>query len=136
MIPVNVRGAKTMKLTQEKFTEAELLKGVIEHLSWLVQTGKLAFFERRNSGRRMEGGRYAGAYYRAFFKNGERYECGMPDIDGVTADGRYFAIELKRPTGKLSTQQIAIGEKLISLKLNYTVAYCIDDVIKFMRSLY
>lgn len=125
-----------MKLTQEIHSEADLLKVTIDHLNYLTQIGKLAFFERRNSGRRMEGDRYAGAYYRAFFKNGARYERGMPDIDGVTADGRYFAIELKKTGGKLSLEQIAIGEKFIALNVHYTVAYCINDVVKFMQSLY
>lgn len=124
----------SMKLTIKETTEAELLASVIEYLRSLVETRQIAFFERRNSGKSFAAdGRYAGAYYRAYFKNGECYERGMPDIDGVLKNGRYFAIELKSRRGILSKEQTEISEKFISLNVAYTVAYSLNDVILFLN---
>lgn len=59
---------------------------------------------------------------------------GFPDIFGVRLkDGKFIAIEIKKPTGKLSSEQIEFQEWAIKHKIVYGVAYSVEDALKIIE---
>lgn len=53
---------------------------------------------------------------------------GIPDIGGVLQGGRYFAIEVKRPGGRLSPEQKGWIERLSAQGVICIVATSVEDV--------
>lgn len=53
---------------------------------------------------------------------------GQADLSGVLSDGRRLEIEVKSPTGRLSTDQISFGEMIKRFGGVYIVARSLDDV--------
>jgi len=102
-----------------KVSEAMVLKDVTHFL-----TLKGVYFWRNNSGAyKSESG--------AFVRFGKK---GTSDIVGVYPGGRFFAVECKKPGGKLSDEQI---EFLKSVRLHggvVCVAESVDDVDKCLRN--
>lgn len=66
-----------------------------------------------------------------YFKvaGGQFQRAGIPDIIGCL-NGKYFAIEVKRPGGKLSEKQKKEIEAIKSCNGIVFVAYSTEDVIK------
>ncbi|UEX89710.1 VRR-NUC domain-containing protein [Staphylococcus ratti] len=59
---------------------------------------------------------------------------GFPDIFGVRLkDGKFIAIEIKKPTGKLSIEQIEFQDWAMKQKIIYGVAYSVDDAKKIIE---
>ncbi|MBI5975183.1 VRR-NUC domain-containing protein [Staphylococcus canis] len=59
---------------------------------------------------------------------------GFPDVFGVRLkDGKFIAIEIKKPNGKLSSEQIEFQNWALKHKLIYGVAYSVDDALKIIE---
>lgn len=58
-------------------------------------------------------------------------KLGIPDIIAILPpNGRFVAIEVKRPNGKLSEHQEAFRDELQRIGGLYVVATSVDDIIK------
>ncbi len=60
-------------------------------------------------------------------------EKGKPDLEAVSPKGTHWWIEVKKPGGKLSDDQIKFRDKLLANKANFLVATCIEDVEDLVR---
>ena len=56
-------------------------------------------------------------------------EVGFPDIEGITKQGRYFGIEVKRADGIVTDAQKATGDRIKKTGGIWFVARSLDDVI-------
>lgn len=63
-------------------------------------------------------------------KISDRYRSGIPDIIGCY-NGRFYSIEVKQPTGKLSKIQIYEMGKIFKAEGLYLCAKDLDDVKGF-----
>lgn len=59
-------------------------------------------------------------------------EKGISDILGITREGKFFAIEVKKPKGKVSKEQTEFIDKVNKSQGLAFVAYCIEDVIRHL----
>lgn len=57
---------------------------------------------------------------------------GCPDVIGMLRDGRFFAVEVKRPGGKPSTEQAAFVERVNEHGGLACVAYSVHDVERLL----
>lgn len=55
---------------------------------------------------------------------------GVADLLGLTKEGKFFAIEVKRPGGVLTNNQTAFLSAVRFFKCKGFVAYSVDDVMK------
>ena len=55
---------------------------------------------------------------------------GISDLLGLTREGRFFAIEVKVPGGRLSPEQDQFLKSVLSFGCIAMVAMSVDDVIK------
>ncbi|KIX91456.1 hypothetical protein TP70_02255 [Staphylococcus microti] len=99
-------------------TETELQKKIIENLNnsdckvWRANAGKLRV------GRRTV----------------QLLPKGFPDVFGVRlSDGKFVAIEIKKPFGKLSDEQIEFAKWAQENKIVYGVARSVDDALKIIE---
>ena len=56
-------------------------------------------------------------------------EAGWPDIEGMKQDGRWFGIEVKTATGKMSPAQIIMKDRINGSGGLYILARQLQDVI-------
>lgn len=100
--------------TQQKYnpTESQVLKAVLYRLKLHPE---VAWFARMNSGGCTDN---RGQFVRFGF-------TGCPDILGQLKDGRFLALEVKRPGGKPTKAQ---SEFLRKVCLNHGVGLIIDDI--------
>lgn len=92
-------------------------------LHWLKLKGIFHF--RSNTGA------FAGEYKgkKRFVRFGKK---GTPDIFAVLG-GKIFGIEVKRPKGELSEDQVRFGNELLAAGGEYIVASCLEDVLEWME---
>ena len=105
------RGRKTVVLTDnEQATNESKLHAEIndecKRRRWLAFHGSMAHRSRRT--------------------------IGEPDYVIAAPDGRVFFIEAKTKTGKLSTEQLAVGHLLNALGQRYAVVRSISEFIDFV----
>lgn len=100
-------------------TEAELQKMIIENLNnsdccrvWRANAGKLRVGKRTI----------------------QLLPKGFPDVFGVRlTDGKFIAIEIKKPDGKLSDEQIGFRDWAILNRFIYGIAHSVDEAIKIVK---
>lgn len=57
-------------------------------------------------------------------------EAGWPDIEGMTKPtGRWFGIEVKTATGKMSSEQVVMQQRINESGGIYVLARSVEDVI-------
>lgn len=66
---------------------------------------------------------------RKTFRKNKKLLKGVPDILGILPDGRFLGIEVKRPGGKVSPEQLDFIEKANGLGGVCFVAFSLEDVI-------
>lgn len=100
--------------------EKDIQKTILDYLSY-----KQIFHYRQNNG--------------SFFgeRNGKRWAFraarrGVSDIVAVI-DGKYHAIEVKRPGGHLSAFQQEFKKDIEAAGGKYFVAYSVEDVIEYFE---
>lgn len=101
--------AKPLKLKAVDPLEHERQTGIIRYLQL---EKRVRFFIRVNSGgRRM--GRVFVWFYNLFFDGKEQKGKGVSDIIGQLRDGRFFALEVKRP-GEKPTEEQAVFLSMVN----------------------
>lgn len=115
---------KPFKLQRPEPTEAMILSDVLSCLKQLQAMGKICWHARMNSGagKLQYGTAKASQFIRFGFP-------GMPDVLGQLPGGRLLAIEVKRPTGKVTDDQAAFLEKAGRSGALAFVARSVDDVL-------
>jgi len=98
-------------------------------ISALRHHKRVAWVERINSGAFNVGGDAVnrGRFFRSGF-------VGCSDVIGQLKDGRFLAVEVKRPGGKLSKPQKAFLDKVNNSGGLGFVAYSVDDVLKALEA--
>ena len=114
----------SLKLTRPEPTEAQVLNAVLACLERLQALGKVAWYSRMNTGAgKLQRGKDMSQFIRFGFK-------GCPDVLGQLCDGRALAIEVKRPSGRVSIEQAAFLEKSSKYHACAFVARSVDDVME------
>jgi hypothetical protein len=89
-----------LRLTRPEPSEADVLASVLQYLELLQRQGRVAWYARMNSG----AGRLVDRYGQV--SQWTRWGfVGLPDILGQLPDGRLLALEVKRPSGRVSDAQ-------------------------------
>ena len=115
-------GAKRLRRTRPEPTEADVLASVLQYLALLERTGRLAWYARMNAGAgRLQRGNEASQWMRFGFP-------GQPDIMAQTTDGRFVALEVKRPTGRVRPEQDEFLAKVERHGGIAAVVRSVDDV--------
>lgn len=100
-------------------TETELQKMIIENLN----NSNLCKVWRANAGKLRVGKRTI-----------QLLPKGFPDVFGVRlTDGKFIAIEIKKPDGKLSDEQIGFRDWAILNRFIYGIAHSVDEAIKIVK---
>lgn len=58
---------------------------------------------------------------------------GTPDIIGFLSDGKFLGIEVKKPGGTVSPEQLLFIEKVNKAGGVCFIAYSLDDVVKIIQ---
>ena len=66
------------------------------------------------------------------YKTNDRFTSGIPDLIG-SKNGRFFAIEIKIPKGKLSKIQAYVLEQIINSGAEIIVAHSVSEVMNFLK---
>lgn len=121
----------------DKISEHELQRQIITVIKNQFLGNKVIKFERRNSGLiRRKNADFAAYAYSAYLPAQlETFHKGLPDIDGVLIDGRYFMIEVKTKSGDLSSEQKIFRDHANKYKIPYLLARSIDDVYNFFNNI-
>lgn len=95
MIRAGADSAKPLRLRRPKISEAAVLSAVLIRLQY---DRRVAWVARMNSGAHAVGEGKARRFIRYGFQ-------GCSDIIGQLVDGRFLAVEVKRPTGRATDAQ-------------------------------
>lgn len=98
--------------------EKDIQKAILEYLQLL------RIFAWRNNTGAMSGEHHGKKWFMRFGFP------GIADILGILPSGRFLAIEVKRPGGKLTLDQVAFKQAVESNGGMYLLAQSIDDVKK------
>lgn len=115
---------KPFRLRMSEPTEAVVLYDVLACLKQLQALGKVCWYARMNSGagKLQYGTAKASQFIRFGFP-------GMPDVLGQLPGGRLLAIEVKRPSGKVTDDQAAFIERANYGGALAFVARSVSDVL-------
>jgi hypothetical protein len=111
-------GEAKPKTKRDKGPEKLIQDAIMEYLS-----AKRVFFWRNNTGVARMGTQ------QRFIRFGA---VGSPDIFAIHG-GRFYGIEVKSPTGRLSEAQKSFGAKIKANGGVYVVARSVDDVMKIIH---
>lgn len=109
------------KLVKE--TEAQIQKSIIDYIK--IQYKNAIIFHIPNSGKRS----FATA---RFFKD-QGLMVGCPDLAICWSPGRFGMLEVKSPTGRLSSHQRAAIERLRAIKIPVEIVHSLDDAIQYLK---
>jgi len=116
--------------------ETEIQAQIIEYLRKTALGSSIIRLERRNGGViRKTNGDFSAFAYRVYLPGIGGITAGMPDIEGILSDGRWFGIEIKREKGKLSAKQQVFAVHAKMNNLPYLVAYSVNDVIEWLQNI-
>lgn len=104
--------------------EREIQKAIFSHFKQRGAPRAFAFHPR-NGGKDQRG-------RRAGINAGQGVVSGVPDII-IVNDGRTYALELKRPGGKLSAEQIIVMERMEQCGAIVEIAYGLNEAIKWLE---
>ena len=112
--------------------EADVIKEIQAHIIQHELGKRIVKICRQNSGLiRRTNGSYAGHAYTTYIQD-DYWTSGEPDLSGVFSDGRFFVIEVKSPTGKLSYQQSKVMGFYRSHNIPCLVATSVKEVIEWL----
>lgn len=116
--------------------ESELQAQIIEYLRKVALGNAIIRLERRNGGViRKNNGDFGAFAYRVYLPGMSGITKGMPDIEGILYDGRWFGIEVKHGKNKLSMQQQVFAQHAKQHNLTYLLAYSLNDVIGWVQDI-
>lgn len=97
-------------------TEQDIQKTIIDYL----KIKHYVVFKHHSTGSTIREGKPI------YFKHGDK---GISDIIGCSPQGRFIAIEVKKPEGKVSEEQLDFIERVNRIGGTAFVAYSLDDVM-------
>lgn len=101
---------KPFSLRAPKIREIDLQGQIVDYLLAEQARGRIVWFARCNSGSVMslyKGRRSFTRFYALYLRNTKPAYKGMADVHGMLLNGRYFALEIKRPGEKATAEQRA-----------------------------
>lgn len=113
--------------------EVDIQSSIEDALLHLHHHGKLAWFSRQNGGGTMvkgSGGRIRFMSFYRLYGFGKPLHKGLADCIGQTTDGRFFAVEVKRPGEKPTPEQQSFLDRVNANNGIGFVAYSVEDVFK------
>lgn len=115
----------SLKLKRPEPTEAQVLYAVLACLARLQALGKVAWYSRMNTGagKLQRGSGFSSQFIRFGFP-------GCPDVLGQLSDGRALAIEVKKPSGRVTPEQQAFIARAAENGGCAFVARSVDDVLE------
>lgn len=115
---------RPFRLSAPKPTEQDRLGQIVDYLRHEQARGRVAWFARVNGGGMMDKtGRFLRFYF--LYLAGQRPAGkGKADIEGQLSDGRYFALEVKRPGEKPTPEQVQF---LMTVRCNNGLSAVIVD---------
>lgn len=99
---------KSFRLKAPQTPESALLRQIVDYLRMMQVRGRVVWFARLNGGSVVAGAgpaRRFVRFYHLYLRGREPLGQGMADLCGMLPDGRYFALEVKRPGEKPSEAQ-------------------------------
>jgi hypothetical protein len=87
--------------------EADVQAQIVDYLRAQQARGRIVWFARCNGGSVLslhKGRRSFTRFYALYLRGAEPAHKGMADLHGMLPDGRYFALEVKRP-GECATPE-------------------------------
>ena len=90
--------------------ESDLQAQIVDYLRAQQARGRIVWFARCNGGTVLsvrQGRRSYTRFYALYLRGAEPASKGMADLHGMFPDGRYFALEVKRPGEKPTPEQLA-----------------------------
>jgi len=110
-----------LKMKKPEPTENEVLNAVGEYLT---RRGHF-FFRTNNAPTFQSDGRGGG-----FFRRASKFSIkGVPDFILIDKIGTFIGLEIKRPSGRPSPEQLAFKKKCEELGAEYYLIKSIDDLI-------
>lgn len=115
---------RPFRLAAPKPTEQDRLGQIVDYLRHEQARGRVAWFARINGGGMFDRtGRFV-RFYWLHLAGKPPVGKGKADIEGQLPDGRYFALEVKRPGEKPTPEQV---EFLATVRRNNGLAAVIVD---------
>jgi len=111
--------------------EADIQSSIEDALNHLISLHKVAWACRINGGGSMVTGKGGRMRFMAFYRLygfGKPAHKGVADIIGQTTGGVFFAIEVKRPGEKATTEQRAFLDRVNAHGGIGILAFSVDDV--------
>ncbi len=109
-VPAPKTPQKPFKLASRRPKESEVQTQIVDYLRAQQARGRIVWFARCNGGSVLsmhKGRRSFTRFYALYLRGAEPAHKGMADLHGMLPDGRYFALEVKRPGEKATPEQQA-----------------------------
>lgn len=110
-----------LKLKSQEPLESEIQNAICEYLQY-----KNYFFWRQNNTPIAQLGKNGRYFFRAMSRFAMK---GVPDIIVLTDGGYAVFLEVKRPSGKLSPDQIIFRDKCKDVGCEYYTVKSVDDLL-------
>ncbi len=98
------------RLSAPRALEADVQAQIVDYLRAQQARGRIVWFARCNGGSVLslhKGRRRFTRFYQLYLRGAEPAHKGMADLHGMLPDGRYFALEVKRPGETATPEQQA-----------------------------
>lgn len=99
---------RPFRLSAPRPKEADLQAQIVDYLRAQQTRGRIVWFARCNGGAVhsvRQGRRSYTRFYALYLRGAEPASRGMADLHGMLLDGRYFALEVKRPGERATPEQ-------------------------------
>jgi hypothetical protein len=121
---------KPFRLKAPKPLESALQAQIMDYLAMEQARGRVIWFCRVNSGAVKFGLRYIRYYL--LYLGGAQSSKGKADIEGMLSEGRYFALEVKRPGEQPTDEQVKFLDAVKAGGGIAAVVHGFDDVKKVL----
>ena len=98
------------RLSAPRALESDIQTQIVDYLRAQQARGRIVWFARCNGGSVLsmhKGRRSFTRFYALYLRGAEPAHKGMADLHGMLPDGRYFALEVKRPGERATPEQQA-----------------------------
>ena len=109
-LPAPKTAPKPFRLAAPIPRESDIQTQIVDYLRAQQARGRIVWFARCNGGSVLsmhKGRRSFTRFYALYLRGAEPAHKGMADLHGMLPDGRYFALEIKRPGEKATPEQQA-----------------------------
>ena len=109
-LPAPKTAPKPFRLAAPIPRESALQAQIVDYLRAQQARGRIVWFARCNGGAVQsvrQGRKSFTRFYALYLRGAEPAHKGMADLHGMLPGGRYFALEVKRPGGKPTPEQLA-----------------------------